>query len=115
MQKKKWTINSFSWVDNDFNSFVFSLNLMKIYNSTTTYNGKYFLGKYYGSQFWAFSVVDDTLSDLKPFGYVFQSIYQDGDKHFSGFPTKYEINGGESYYYVDENELFQIIYKNFIN
>ena len=112
--ENKWTINAFSWVNNDFNSFVFSLNLMEIYNSTTTYNEKYHLGEYSGPQFWAFTVADDTgysLSDLKPFGYVIQGIYHDGNKHFSGFPTKYEINGGKSYYYVDEIEVFQIIYK----
>ena len=30
----KWTENAFSWVYDDLNSFVFSFNLMKVYNST---------------------------------------------------------------------------------
>ena len=111
----KWTKNAFTWVYDDLKSFVFSLNLMTIYDSTSTHNEKYHLGTYSGPQFWAFTVADDTgysLADLKPFGDCLQSIYHDGNGHFSGFPTKYEINGGKSYYYVDEIEVFQIVYKN---
>lgn len=111
----KWTKNAFTWVYDDLESFVFSLNLMTIYDSTSTHNEKYHLGTYSGPQFWAFTVADDTgysLADLKPFGDCIQSIYHDGNGHFSGFPTKYEINGGKSYYYVDEIEVFQIVYKN---
>ena len=88
---------------------------MTIYDSTSTHNEKYHLGTYSGPQFWAFTVADDTgysLADLKPFGDCLQSIYHDGNGHFSGFPTKYEINGGKNYYYVDEIEVFQIVYKN---
>ena len=111
----KWTKNAFTWVYDDLESFVFSLNLMTIYDSTSTHNEKYHLGTYSGPQFWAFTVADDTgysLADLKPFGDCLQSIYHDGNGHFSGFPAKYEINGGKSYYYVDEIEVFQIVYKN---
>ena len=110
----KWTENAFSWVYDDLNSFVFSLNLMKIYNSTTTRNEKYHLGDYSGPQFWAFTLSDDsgyTEADHKPFGDVTQGIYHDGNGHFEGFPSKYEINGGSSYFYVSELEVFQIVYE----
>ena len=110
----KWTENAFSWVYDDLNSFVFSLNLMKIYNSTTTRNEKYHLGTYSGPQFWAFTLADDsgyTEADHKPFGDVTQIIYHDGNGHFEGFPSKYEINGGSSYFYVSELEVFQIVYE----
>ena len=110
----KWTENAFSWVYDDLNSFVFSLNLMKIYDSTTIRNEKYHLGTYSGPQFWAFTLADDsgyTEDDHKPFGDVLQSIYHDGNGHFTGFPSKYEINGGSSYFYVSELEVFQIVYE----
>ena len=110
----KWTENAFSWVYDDLDSFVFSLNLMQIYNSTTTHNEKYHLGTYSGPQFWAFTIGDDTgytVSDHKPFGDVTQGIYHDGNGHFSGFPAKYEINGGNGYFYVSELEVFQIVYE----
>ena len=110
----KWTENAFSWVYDDLNSFVFSLNLMKIYDSTTIRNEKYHLGTYSGPQFWAFTLSDDsgyTEDDHKPFGDVLQSIYHDGNGHFTGFPSKYEINGGSSYFYVSELEVFQIVYE----
>ena len=111
----KWTKNAFTWVNDDFKSFVFSLNLMKIYNSTPTYNQKYHLGQFSGPQFWAFTVSDDvgySKDDIKPFGSTVQSIYHDGNSHFAGFPSKYEINGGKNYFYVDEIEVFEIVYKN---
>ena len=111
----KWTENAFAWVYDDLESFVFSLNLMKIYDSTSTHNEKYHLGKYNGPQFWAFTVADYTgytIDDHKPFGDNGQSIYHDGYLHFSGFPSKYEINGGKHYYYVNEIEVYQIIYEN---
>ena len=113
--ENKWTSKVFSWVYDDINSFVFSLDLMAIYNSTETRNEKYHLGEYNGPQFWAFTVSDDTgytESDFKPYGYSLQTIYHDGNKHFAGFPTKYEINGGTSYFYVSELEVFQVIYQN---
>ena len=109
----KWTENAFSWVYDDLNSFVFSLNLMRIYNSTTTRNEKYHLGAYSGPQFWAFTLADDsgyTESDHKPFGDVTQYIYHDGNGHFEGLPSKYEINGGDKYFYASELEVFQIVY-----
>ena len=111
--ESKWTSNAFTWVYNDFNSFVFSLNLMKIYNSTTTPNEKYHLGKYSAPQFWAFTLADDTNDNpsyLKPFGETLQYIYHDGNKHFSGLPSNYEINGGSRFFYPQEVEVFQIIY-----
>ena len=110
----KWTENAFSWVYDDLNSFVFSLNLMQIYNSTTTHNEKYHLGTYSGPQFWAFTLADDTgytASDHKPFGDVSQGIYHDGYGHFSGFPSQYEINGGDKFFHVSELEVFQIVYE----
>ena len=88
---------------------------MKIYNSTGYYNEKYHLGKYSGPQFWAFTLCDHTgesLDDHKPFGQTLQSIYHDGKDHFLGFPSKYEINGGKNYFYVDEIEVFQVVYNN---
>ena len=87
---------------------------MEIYDSTTTRNEKYHLGTYSGPQFWAFTLADDsgyTEDDHKPFGDVLQSIYHDGNGHFTGFPSKYEINGGSSYFYVSELEVFQIVYE----
>lgn len=112
--ENKWTSNTFSWVYNDFNSFVFSLSLMKIYNSTLTPNEKYHLGKYSAPQFWAFTLADDTgddPSEFRPFGSTMQYIYHDGGGHFSGLPSNYEINGGNKYYYSTEVEVFQIIYE----
>ena len=111
----KWTKNAFTWVNDDLKSFVFSLNLMKIYDSTPTYNQKYHLGEYSGPQFWAFTCSDDTgysKDDVKPFGSSVQTIYHDGNLHFTGFPSKYEINGGKNYFYIDEIEVFQVVYKN---
>ena len=75
---------------------------------------EYHLGTYSGPQFWAFTLADDsgyTEADHKPFGDVTQIIYHDGNGHFEGFPSKYEINGGSSYFYVSELEVFQIVYE----
>ncbi len=112
--ESQWTSNAFTWVYNDFNSFVFSLDLMKIYNSTNTPNEKYHLGEYSAPQFWAFTLSDDTDEDpsyFKPFGETVQIIYHDGNKHFSGFPSNYEINGGNRFFYPEEVEVFQIVYE----
>ena len=112
--ENKWISEAFTWVYNDFNSFVFSINLMKIYNSTTTPNEKYHLGEYSAPQFWAFTLADDTgddPSEFRPFGETIQYIYHDGNGHFSGLPSNYEINGGNKYYYPQEVEVFQVIYE----
>ena len=110
----KWTENAFTWVYDDFDSFVFSFDLKAIYDATSTPNEKYHLGEYSGPQFWAFTLSDDTgedPSDYTPYGDTLQIIYHDGNKHFSGFPSKYGINGGETYFYVSEMEVFQIVYE----
>ena len=110
----KWSNKYFTWVYHDIKSFVFSLDLMKVYDSTETTNEKYFLGESTGPQFWAFTVGDEygyTKSDFKPYGNVLQSLYYDGNKYFTGFPSNYEINGGAHYFYISELEVFQVVYK----
>ena len=111
----KWTKNAFTWVYDDLEAFVFSLNLMAVYDSTSTHNEKYHLGTYSGPQFWAFTCADYTgytADDIKPFGNDMQSIYHDGNGHYTGFPTNYGVNGGKGDFYVDEIEVFEIVYKN---
>ena len=53
---------------------------------------------------------DDDPSYFKPYGESLQIIYHDVNGHFAGFPSHYEINGGNSYFYPQEVEVFQIIY-----
>ena len=107
--------NLFNWVHDDFDSFVFSLDNMKIYNATKKANEKYHLGYYSGPHFWAFYVDDDSgerKEDYKPFGHCTQYIYFDPSEHFSGLANdKYELNLGKKYFYVKEIEIFQIVKK----
>lgn len=87
---------------------------MRIYDSTTTPNEKYHLGKYSVTQFWAFTLCDErgeSASEHKPYGEALQYIYPDASGHFSGFPSNYEINGGNRFYYPQEVEVFQVIYE----
>jgi hypothetical protein len=111
-----WTENAFDWVMDDLNSFVFSLSLMKIYNSTKQHNQKYHMGTYSGPQFYGYTVSDYTgytVSDHKPFGSESQVLGRNDDinKHFSGFTQNNELNLGKSYYYISEIEVFQVINK----
>ena len=107
--------NFFDWVNDDFDSFVFSIDLMKIYNATKIANQKYHIGYYSGPHFWAFYVDDDSgesPSDYKPFGESLQYIYFDPSEHFSGLANdKYELNLGYKYFYVKEIEIFQVVKK----
>ena len=107
--------NLFNWVYDDFDSFVFSLDSMKIYNATQKSNEKYHLGYSSGPHFWAFLVDDDSgerAEDYKPFGHTTQYIYFDPSDHFSGLANnKYELNLGNKYFYVKEIEIFQIVKK----
>ena len=57
-------------------------------------------------------ILGESLDGHKPFGQTLQSIYHDGNGHFLGFPSKYEINGGKNYYYVEEIEVIQVVYNN---
>ena len=111
-----WVENAFDWVNDDLNSFVFSLDLLKIYNSTKDRNHKYHWGKYSGPQFYGYSVADYTGytdSDHKPFGSEIQGFirYDEVNKHFSGFTKNNELNLGKSYFYIEEIEVFQVIKK----
>ena len=113
-----WTKNAFSWVMDDLNSFVFSLSLMKIYNSTKLHNEKYHMGEDSGPQFYGYTVSDYTgytASQHRPFGSESQgagpAVPENVNKHFSGFTKSYELNLGKRYYYVSEIEVFQVISK----
>jgi len=111
-----WSKNCFSWVMDDLNSFVFSLSLMKIYNSTKLHNEKYHMGEYSGPQFYGYTVADYTgytASQHKPFGSNSQGLgrYDDVNRHFSGFTSNNELNLGKNYYYISEIEVFQVIDK----
>ena len=107
--------NLADWVHDDFDSFVFSFDNMKIYNATSKRNEKYHLGYYSGPHFWAFLVADhygETDEFYKPFGQTSQYIYFDPSDHFSGLENKkYELNLGKDYFYVKEIEIFQIVKK----
>ena len=111
-----WSENAFGWVMDDLNSFVFSLSLMKIYNSTNLHNEKYHMGIDSGPQFYGYTVSDYsgyTVSDHKPFGSDIQGFgrYDDINRHFSGFTSNNELNFGKGYYYISEIEVFQVIKK----
>ena len=111
-----WSKNGFGWVMDDLNSFVFSLSLMKIYNSTKLHNEKYHMGEDSGPQFYGYTVSDYTgytVSDHRPFGSDSQGFgrYDDVNRHFSGFTSNNELNLGKGYYYISEIEVFQVINK----
>lgn len=103
------------WVLDDFDSFVFSLDLMKIYNATKKENFKYYLGKNDGPCFNAFCIGD--ISELnsdeyKTFGEASLAITNKPSEYYSGLAdNKYELNLGKNNYKVKEIEIFQVVKK----
>ena len=94
--------NSGGWVNNDDNSFLFSLDYMKIYNAV---KGK---DKYYFSDLgpW-FEGIKIPSNMFKDKSYV--NNKEGGNEYYSGFSSDFELNGGEQYFIPQEIEIFQII------
>ena len=99
---KKWDSSSY-WIDNDENCFIFSLSLMKIYNSIKG-KGKYFFSSYFGPNFSVFGLCGNLFKK----GSFNICTKEDANKSFSGFTSDYELTGGEKEFQVKELEVFQI-------
>ena len=99
----KWDSNK-GWIDDDENCFIFSLDLMKIYNPIKG-KKKYLFSGTCGPNFTEFGLKNNLFEKSS----LNMHKKDMANKFFSDFTTDYEINGGENEFQVDEIEVFQVI------
>ena len=102
--EKAWKSEG-SWITDDENAFVFSLNHMKIYNAVKG-KCKYFFGKSYGPNFYSFWPQQDMFATSG------NSVLgkNTANQYFSGFNSDYELNGGVKDFKTQELEVFQLMF-----
>ena len=102
--EKPWRSDCDKWVTDDENSFVFSLNHMKIYDAVSG-KEKYYWGKKFGPIFYSFWPCENMFA--KSGNNVLDK--SEANKNYFGFTSDYELNGGELDFISQELEVFQII------
>ena len=102
--EKPWRSDCDKWVTDDENSFVFSLNHMKIYDAVSG-KEKYYWGKNFGPIFYSFWPCENMFA--KSGNNVLDK--SEANKNYFGFTSDYELNGGELDFISQELEVFQII------
>ena len=92
-------------IKEDLNSFVFSINLSKIYFVSKNNEASILCDKNKGPSFIGMFTINDNMfskkSDINPWG----------TQSYSGESSLYEINGGEPSFYIDEIEVFQVLFR----
>ena len=106
---KAWSCNG-GWIKNDENCFIFSIDLMKIYNPLKGMD-KYYCNKSYGPNFSEFGLYNHIVGKNSFVLSVNVKEKDEANKYFSGFNSDYEINGGESKFQLDELEVYQVIFQ----
>jgi hypothetical protein len=92
------------WVNDDENAFMFSLDLMKIYNGIKG-KARHCCASNVGPQF-------NILIDLGENMFSKNNVQdmKTSNNSYAGFTSDFETNGGEKYYLPQELEVFQIIF-----
>ena len=92
-------------IKEDLNSFVFSINLSKIYFVSKNNEPSILCDKNKGPSFIGMFIINDNMlhskCDINPWE----------TQRYSGESSPYEINGGESYFYIEEIEVFQVLFR----
>ena len=88
-------------IDND--SFLFSYNLKKIYPVIIDKKVICHINNYYGLCFFGSLVFQNNFMSKQ------NNDVNGGETSFTGFSTKYEMNGGERKFIAQELEVFQLI------
>ena len=99
---KKWDSSS-QWIRDDENCFIFSLSLMKIYNSIKG-KDKYQFNSTCGPNFSVFGLQYNLFNKSS----LNIQTKESANSCFSGFTSDYELTGGEREFQVKELEVFQI-------
>ena len=92
-------------IKEDLNSFVFSINLSKIYFVSKNNEASILCDKNKGPSFIGMFIVEDNMLSIQ------SSINPWGTQRYSGESSLYEINGGEPYFYIEEIEVFQVLFR----
>ena len=100
--EKTWENNSSgAWID-DNNSFLFSVDYMKIYNGI---KGQILHNNNYGPTFNSSIYLQNDFTQNG--NNTCQKTYS--NQYYSGFIRDYELNDGQSYFTVSEVEVFKVI------
>ena len=99
---KKWD-SSGGWIRDDENCFIFSLSLMKIYNSIKG-KDKYQFNSTCGPNFSVFGLQYNLFNKSS----LNIQTKESANSYFSGFTNDYELTEGENEFQVKELEVFQI-------
>ena len=92
-------------IKEDLNSFVFSINLSKIYFVSKNNEASILCDKNKGPGFIGMFIINDNMFSMK------SDINPWGIQRYSGESSLYEINGGEPNFYIEEIEVFQVLFR----
>lgn len=106
---KAWSSNG-GWIKNDELCFIFSVDLMKIYNPVKGMD-KYYFHKNYGPNFSEFGLYNHIVGKNSFILSVNLKNKDDANKYFSGFNKDFELNGGENKFQIQELEVYQVIFQ----
>ena len=88
----------------DSNAFVFSLSKKKIYHSKKSQNA-IFDDKSYGPYFSNHMIhIESKMLESR------SETCQTSESYFEGITSDYEINNGEKYFYIQEIEIYQVLF-----
>ena len=92
-------------IKEDLNSFVFLINLSKIYFVSKNNEPSILCDRNKGPSFIGMFTVNDNMLNVK------SDINPWGTQRYSGESSLYEINGGEPSFIIDEIEVFQVLFR----
>jgi hypothetical protein len=92
-------------IKEDLNSFVFSINLSKIYFVSKNNEPSILCDRNKGPSFIGMFTVNDNMLNMK------SDINPWGTQRYSGESSLYEINGGEPNFIIEEIEVFQVLFR----
>ncbi len=92
-------------IKEDLNSFVFSINLSKIYFVSKNNDPSILCDRNKGPSFIGMFTVNDNMFSMK------SDINPWGTQRYSGETSLYEINGGEPSFIIEEIEVFQVLFR----
>ena len=92
-------------IKEDLNSFVFSINLSKIYFVSKNNEASILCDKNKGPSFIGMFTINNNMLSMK------SDVNPWGTQRYSGESSLYEINGGESSFFIEEIEVFQVLFR----
>ena len=92
-------------IKEDLNSFVFSINLSKIYFVSKNNEPSILCDKNKGPSFIGMFTTNNNMLSMK------SDVNPWGTQRYSGESSLYEINGGEPSFFIEEIEVFQVLFR----